>query len=676
MKHFKRILCVMLAAMLLAGSLSVSAAADEKSTPKEEVVYVNLNSDGSVSDITVVSSFDLDKAGRIVDYGSYEELRNMTTTNDINYSGDKITVDAAAGKLYYEGKLSDNSIPWKISIRYYLDGEEISEDALAGEKGHLKIKINISENSSCSGNFFDGYALQATMTLDTKKCENISAPNATIANVGSDKQLSYIILPGKGTDITVEADVTDFEMDGIAINGVKLNLSISLDEDELQEKIDEITDAVAELDSGAGSVRDGASEIYEATGTLKDSAGALSSGAGRLATGALDLSGGLSDIDEKSEALVSGAYAAFAGLCDASGAAINAELRANGLESITLTPENYTQVLNGLLKQMDADEVYALAYAEAKAQVTAAVEAQADELYAGYIRKNSDVIIDAYIKSQEDTLCTGAARQIAAQQLTAAGMTEEQIALYLQTAEGQTVVEQIKAAMTEEQKSQILAAAKASLTDEQKQQILAAALNSLTDEQKNEIKSAYIEQQMASDEVTAQITATVEKVSTSAGKIAALKGSLDQYAVFYAGVKDYTAAVGEAAKGAGELAENLETMFESTEALDAGVSELNDAMKELFDGTEELKDGTNQFKEKTDSLSDDLDEEIDSVIDEALGGNVETGSFVSDKNTDVKSVQFVMKTDGISKDEQEEATPEAEETMNFWQKLLKLFGID
>ena len=42
-----------------------------------------------------------------------------------------------------------------------------------------------------------------------------------MANVGSNKQISYTILPGKGLDAEVTADVKDFEMDAVTINGVK-----------------------------------------------------------------------------------------------------------------------------------------------------------------------------------------------------------------------------------------------------------------------------------------------------------------------------------------------------------------------------------------------------------------------------------------------------------------------
>ena len=283
-KKWNRIVaCVM--AVILSTSMTISPLAAEAvpNTPKEEVVYVNLNTDGSVKEINVVNIFDLDKDGQIVDYGSYESLRNMTTTDKIEYSGDKITVDAKAGKLYYEGKLSKNVMPWDFSLHYYLDGKEYPAEEIAGKSGALKITMSIRKNPDCSGTFFENYALQASVTLDTNQCENIVTEDAAVANVGSKKQLTYTILPGKEADLTITADVKDFEMPAIAVNGVPLSLNIDVDDEELMSKVDELVDGIVKLDDGSLELKDGASD--------------LKNGSSDLERGALDLRDGMSDLD-------------------------------------------------------------------------------------------------------------------------------------------------------------------------------------------------------------------------------------------------------------------------------------------------------------------------------------------------------------------------------------------
>lgn len=83
---------------------------------------------------------------------------------------------ASADRVYYQGKLKNTSIPWDISIRYFIDGREYSAEEIAGKSGALEIRFKIEKNESFGGTFWDDYALQASFTLDTEKCANITAP--------------------------------------------------------------------------------------------------------------------------------------------------------------------------------------------------------------------------------------------------------------------------------------------------------------------------------------------------------------------------------------------------------------------------------------------------------------------------------------------------------------------
>ena len=204
-----------------------------------------------------------------------------------------------------------------------------------------------------------------------------------------------------------------------------------------------------------------------------------------------------------------------------------------------------------------------------------------------------------------------------------------------------------KAAMTDEQKQQIIAAAVASLTDEQKSQIKAGAVASLTDEQKAEIKNAYIEKLMKSKDVTDQITAAVKAADKAAGSVAELKGQLDNYSVFYKGLKSYTSAVSGAADGAKTLKLNMNSLYKNVGVLKGSVGKLNNGAKTLYKGTANLLDGTNEFANRTANIKSDVNDEIDSMLSSITGSGKKPESFVSDKNTNVESVQFVIKTKAI-----------------------------
>ncbi len=640
MKNIKKVSAAAMSVLFM-GYLAVPAFAEAEPSEKEEVIYIMTDAFGNVTDMEAVNIFS---GGDITDYGDYSAVKMLNTTDSITQDGNKVTFSSDSDKVYYQGTMKNTEIPWNISIRYFMDGKEYSAEDIAGKSGALEIHFTVTKNENCSGSFYEDYALQASFTFDTDICKNIVGSGATIANVGGDKQLTYTILPDKGIDTVIKADVTDFEVDSAAINGVRLNMDFNVDDSELKDKVDELVSAVDKLNDGASEVRDGAGELYDATGTLNDKVGELNSGVGSLTDGAGELSSGLTSITEKNGQLTDAAYTAYEGLCTDASAALNNQLQANGFEPITLTPSDYSDVLGGLLRKTDADSVYKEAYQTAQREVTKQVEAQADELYLGYIRSQADSVYPEYVTSQSD-------------------------AIYAQAA-SQAVKE-----LTDEEKAQILDSAAAQLTDEQKEQIIQGVAASLTNEQKAEIREAYIRQMMISEDVTSQIEAATAAADDAAKQINDLKGQLDSYGEFYRGLIDYTDAVGGASEGADMLKMNMDTLYSNTGTLEVSVSELNDAVGELYDGTKELADGTSEFVDKTSDMDTQISDEIDSMTSSIFGSDAEVVSFVSDKNTNVDSVQFVIKTAAVEKAETAASAKADEAPLTFWQKLLRLFGL-
>ena len=596
MKHMQKFTAAAMAVLLL-GFTVVPAFAETAPSAKEEVIYAMADASGKVTDAEAVNIF---AGGDIVDYGDYSAVKPLNTNDTITQNGDQIAFSSTADKVYYQGTMKNAALPWNISIRYYLDGKEYAPQDVAGKSGALEIRFSVTKNESCGGSFYDDYALQASFTLDTERCQNIVSNGATVANVGSDKQLTYTILPGKGIDTVITADVTDFEMDAAAINGVRLNLDVDVDDTDLMDKVDELVSAIGDLDDGAWELHDGTEELYDATKTLNSKVGDLHSGVGDLTAGAGDLYTGLTDITAQNQ--------------------------------------------------------------------------QADQLYLGYVKSQADSIYLAYVTTQADALYAQVAAQAVREQLIQSGYSEAQADAYLQTADGQTLVAQTVSNMTEEQKAQILNAAVAKLTDEQKEQILLGAVASLTEEQKAEIREAYIQQMMASDDVTSQINAAVATVS-AAKQVSELKGQLDSYGVFYQGLVAYTDAVSSAAAGAKSLKLNMDTLYSNTGKLKLSVDELSDAVGELYDGTGELTDGTTEFVDKTSDMDTQISDEIDSMTASLSGGDGDAVSFVSEKNTNVNTVQSVIKTAAIEKAETTTDNTVESAPLTFWQKLLRLVGL-
>ena len=57
-------------------------------------------------------------------------------------------------------------------------------------------------------------------------------------------------MPKSEKEISIKADVKDFEMDPIEINGVLMSLDIDVDIDDMTDKVTELKDGVEKLDKG------------------------------------------------------------------------------------------------------------------------------------------------------------------------------------------------------------------------------------------------------------------------------------------------------------------------------------------------------------------------------------------------------------------------------------------
>jgi len=295
-------ICVLLVALLacaFAFGQSANAHADDSSSStipqvspsqislnetasyeKGEVVYSTLDSRGKLVATYVVNQFDIKTPGRVVDYGAYEVIKNLSTEDKLARLDGATVFDATdAGVFYYEGDSTSFDLPWDVSIEYWLDGEFYSNPAdLGGKSGALEIKLTTSRNGNVNSAFYDCFLQQITFTLPGDLCTNIEADaGATIASAGKDRTIAFTALPGHDANCTVRCDVHDFEMDGIQIAALPYESAISMPD--------------------TSSVTSGFQQLVDAVGLLKGGAVDLSSGTEQLAYGTSQLSEGLSMLD-------------------------------------------------------------------------------------------------------------------------------------------------------------------------------------------------------------------------------------------------------------------------------------------------------------------------------------------------------------------------------------------
>lgn len=658
MKILKRILPMTLASLLVLNSAIPAFAADTSGvapSEKEEVIYITLDASGTLKNTYVVNSFS---GGSITDYGNYASVKMLNTSDPIEQNGDIITFSTSASKAYYQGELTDAEIPWNISLRYYLDGVEYSAAEIAGKSGELEIRFQITENTACFDTFFDDYALQASFTLDTEQCNNISAPDATIANVGSDKQLTYTVLPGEGIDTTITADVADFEMSAVSINGIHLNLNVEIDDTELKDKVNELIDAVEQLDDGAVELSDGSAEMLDGSSELKDGASSLQSGITSLDEGVVTLENGLATVQSGLDTLNSQSGTLTAGSSEFKAALVTIQTAVN---SISVTNEDLTALTeaSGQIKQAISD-LY-----------DGAAALQANLGYGQYkaLMAQNGLNIDALLAGNASAVETIQSYEAMLEQLSTVPGMEDLVNQYKSQLLGTS--EQIKSLLNAN--SAAIGGMESYLNG------ISAELPALT-----EGLAALNTQYEIFDSSISQLVNTLGNMT---GNLSALAEGINQLVVSYeeldSGINDYTGGVAQIVAGYSQVMGGVSSLAEGSKELVSGSGELYDGTVELYDGVvslcdgaQEMADGTGEFRTETADMNDQIDEEIDSLL-ESIGGSMDDPvSFVSEKNTNVESVQFVIQTEAIEVEETDEVVVTQEEELSFWQKLLQLFGLE
>ena len=649
MKNYNKIIAVAMAGAICGSTAfsSISLAAT-KSSEKEEVIYANLTSSGDIEKIYAVNILE-DKD--IVDYGVYETVKNMNTMDKINYSNGKITIQNSEDKLYYQGIMKQNTeMPWTIKVRYKLDGIEYAPSELAGKSGKLEISISIKENKKCKKNFFENYALQTVVQLDTNLCENIKSDEATMANVGGLKQLTYTILPGNEKDIKITSDVTDFEMSEIQVNGINLNLGLdkdSIDTSSLTGELDKLKDAVNDLDNGANELNDGAKKLDDGAVTLTEGIKTIQDGLDQLNSKSSSLTSGSSDVLSALKTIQSSLNNVSTSSKDLKQLSSASTSIKSGIDSLVKglkTVDSSIDTYNSSLKKAGLNSASELAQKNKQALSALGITNTQRKLYSAYTSGGSQAVSAELAK------------------LAQAGDSEA-VALYKQVSAGNTdAVTQYVQAAGKLISVETLLKADASYIEGSSKLINGIDAQMSTSSGQTTLMSGAVSLQTNYKKFDASIQDLVSSLNNLMANMTQLKSGInkltDNYATLDSGIKEYTSAVNKITNGYSKVYE--------------GALDLVSGTHSLYKGTTELTDGTGEFKGETSDLDSKVDDEVDSMIDNFAGGDFEVESFVSDKNTDVDSVQFVIKTEAIKKEEVKVEEEKTEE-LNFWQKLLNLF---
>lgn len=313
---------VVLSAVMAGSMMPVTVFAqnnDENPTEKTETVYSVLNSDGSISD-TIVSSWlhDEDGINNIKETLNLTDVKNIKSNEKPSKNGNTYTWNAKGNDVYYEGT-GTKQLPVSVKLRYELDGQEMSAKDMEGKSGHLKLTISFTNNYSEVKNIngksiviHPSYLAGGMLNMSTGNFTNVKCESGKIVNDGTNEMLAFANIPGLNEtlrsagldkvnnqlgisdDVTVEADVNNFDLGSIMI-GMTNEIDLA---DELNEigSVSELTDGIDQLMEADDQLIDGSKQLYDGTTQLKEQAAPLTGSSNQvrqLSAGAIQLNDGV-----------------------------------------------------------------------------------------------------------------------------------------------------------------------------------------------------------------------------------------------------------------------------------------------------------------------------------------------------------------------------------------------
>ena len=571
--------------------------------------------------------------------------------------------DSQSGELK-DYAASEAKLPVSLSIKYFLDGREISEKDLEGKSGMLTIRFeysNLTENSVNSGGKNKSvqvpFAVVTGLLLGNESFSNISVKNAKIIDDGSRTAVVGLVFPGLQKDLGIDsrkfelpesfevsADVKDF--------APVMTLTIASCEpfSKLGDKdfsdISSLTDSIGELSGAMGMLMDGSGKLYDGLCTLLNESGNLTDGADKLADGALQLKTGTEDLSSGAEQVRSGAAQIASGLktLDENSAALDGgsrqlfetllaaaaeQLKAEGLDVPELTIESYGKVLENIISSLDDDVVYSKvletvtnAVEEKRGyieqQVTTAVRAEVEKTVEDASQTQVKEKVQAAVRAGVEAEVTEAVKQNVCAQViksatgldkqsydnaVAAGQIDEQT----QAAVNAAVEAQMQSADVEQL---IAAQTDAQMGTEEVKDLIAQNIEAqMASEEVKELMAQNIEAQMASEKVKALIAQNTEaQVQKAIADSMAGDEAQAQLAKASEGAKKVIAlktsldSYNSFYKGLMAYTEGVGEAAKGADTLSSGAAQLAEGAEALKAGAGELYSGTIALKDSTPSL--------------------------------------------------------------------------
>ena len=733
----KKAISLVTCTALAAGCCTMAFAADGPVT-KDENVFLFLNPDGSIQSQVVSDWLHSDSGLRgVTDRTSLTDITNLKSDAAYTLNGDALTWDTDDYDVYYQGS-STQTPPVTASIRYELNGQEMTAAEMLGKAGHVKITVKLTNHlkktyqiGGAARSVYTPFATVVSMALGADDFTNVKAEHGTVQTDSQTQLVAFVTLPGmqetfKGLltgdlsdlndklldEVTLEADTDAFVMPTIllAASSSVEDLRDTVDDiPSLDETLNEVRDGMDELKDGSVDLDDGAHELDDGAHDLHDGAQELDDGASDLKDGAKDLDDGAKELNDKMgefsakytefDAGVSGAKSGmetlYAGLAKMKGqmdekmlpglaraAQLQADLEGQMgtiqgvLGSIPETSQLEEAQDTVTQAVTDAATNAANTAGQAVADAASDTAAQTSQAYAAAIGALLDNEELGF--SDEQKAAVQAALSGVAEGL-ASEANQEAVAATAQAA-GEKTAAQVAAQGKVIQEA--LAPVAGLDTTAMKQQVgeVSTTANELMGLMNTLTTSLYNGENPLDDETiyggTSQLAAGAQQLVGGAATLSGYSGQ------FKEAIGQFKGGTGELADGTGKLLDGTGELKDGTQELLDGTVDLVDGTGKLVDGTQELLDGVDEFRDKIEEKAGDVDtKQIDDALDTLDALQTEAESYTTYTGTPdgvEASIKFVMKVEepeAPAAETETEPTAQQTEKPSFWQRLKQLFGL-
>ena len=673
---------------------------------KDESVYVKADAAGRPTEKTVeVVLKKIEGADPIEDRSNLREIKNTEGNEEYTEAGEGRYLWQNNGEdIHYKGK-SDQALPVNVRITYYLEGQEVSAEKIAGKTGKVKIRFDYENNTDVPFMVLSAAMLPADVFSD------VEVTNGRLMDLGDQKAVIGFAFPGlmdtlKLVDyepteevelpeyVEIEARAEDFALDFTA-SVVSTGLFEDLEDkdledlDKLPDDMDELTDASTEIRDAAQELADGGSEFGDYLSQYFDGLSQLSEGTDSLDQGLTLLSQNISKISEGSKGLQSGLDQIDQSLAKVDLSALSfpesqkaSEAAQAALQSIGENSAALKEKLTAVGTNLETVQTFVEdvnAYIGQVQDLQKAIE----ELPA------PDLAAADYENGWTERLNDEAASQAKEKAQEAADDVRDSI---IEIVEGSSFPDDL--GLTEEQKAQIITQIvesidenKVTVNEEDIEISLDAAFGEIRDGiqkeaegQRNTLRDASLKiaepsvpnLEALSPEKMEEITQIIGNMEQSLAVIGAYAEGMSQTASglteLSTALTQLKAGVSQLSGGSAQLSEGLGLFEKALEAASEGSAQLSSAMKtvssaggelgsaywQLVDGMNEFADGIAEFDEEgIQSLAELAGPEYKDVIRGVRAARDAEHSYTNFSGIcdgQKGSVRFIIETEEINKD--------------------------